>query len=39
MMAPFRLGYAVTADAQRFVVATVAPDSPPQVITIIDNLR
>ncbi len=39
MLAPFRLNYAVTADGQRFVVNTVAPDTPPQVITIIDNLR
>jgi hypothetical protein len=39
MLAPFRMGFAVTADAQRFVVTTVAPDTPPQVITIIDNLR
>jgi eukaryotic-like serine/threonine-protein kinase len=39
MLAPYRVGYAVAPDGQRFVVSTVAPDSPPQVITIIDNLR
>ncbi len=38
MLAPFRGGYAVTADGQRFVITNVAPDTPPQVITIIDNL-
>jgi hypothetical protein len=39
MLAPFRMGFAVTADAQRFVVTTIAPDTPPQIITIVDNVR
>jgi eukaryotic-like serine/threonine-protein kinase len=39
MLAPYRMVYDVTGDGQRFIVSTVAPDTPPQVITIIDNLR
>ncbi len=39
MLAPYRIGYAVAADGQRFVVTTIAPDTPPQAITIVDNLR
>jgi hypothetical protein len=37
MVAPFRTGYAVSADGQRFLVNSLLPNSEPSPITILLN--